>query len=68
MKLSCNVAGWDRGIRVIMGIVLIVLGFIGVLSGTLAVIGYVIGAILLVTGITTFCPACKLFVIKTCKS
>ena len=67
MKL-CNVGGWDRGIRVILGIVLILLGFLGVLSGTLAVIGYVIAGILVVTGITTFCPAYKLFGIKTCKS
>lgn len=56
MKLTANVGGWDRGIRLILGVLLFILGFAGVFRGTLAVIGYIVGAIALVTGLITFCP------------
>ena len=56
MKLTANVGGWDRGIRLILGVLLFILGFVGVFRGTLAVIAYIVGAIALVTGLITFCP------------
>jgi len=67
MKLSWNVGGWDRGVRIILGIVLIALASFGVLRGTLAIIGYVIAGIALLTGIIKFCPASALLGINTCK-
>ncbi|HKJ69203.1 MAG TPA: DUF2892 domain-containing protein [bacterium] len=57
MKITANVGGWDRTIRLILGVVLFVLGFTGVFQGVLAIIGYIVGAIALITGLTTFCPA-----------
>lgn len=61
MKITANVGGWDRTIRLILGVVLFILGFTGVFQGALEVIGYIIGAIALITGLTTYCPANALF-------
>lgn len=68
MNLSANVGGLDRGMRLVLGIVLIALAFFNVFSGTWAIIAYTIGAIALITGIIKFCPANALFGINTCKT
>ena len=52
-----NVGGADRGIRLILGIALLALAFLHVVTGTLAIAAYVVGAIALVTGFFRFCPA-----------
>jgi|GEM_PF-325577 len=65
MKFSANVGGWDRGIRIVLGLVLLVLGLTNVFSGALEVIAYIVAAIALITGIVTFCPANALFGINT---
>ena len=51
-----NESNVDRIIRVVAGIVLLFLGFSGMLSGGLAVVGYIVGAILVFTGALGFCP------------
>ncbi len=51
-----NEAGWDRIVRVILGLVLLYLWLGNVLSGTAAVIVGIIGIVLLVTGVVGFCP------------
>jgi hypothetical protein len=66
MKL--NVGSIDRGVRAILAIVLIVLGLTGVLTGTLAVIGYILGAVLLLTSLVGFCPLYALINIRTSKA
>ncbi|MEM5947345.1 DUF2892 domain-containing protein [Spirochaetia bacterium 38H-sp] len=62
-----NVGKVDRIIRVILGIVLIVLGLVLQLSGQ----GFwwlaLIGAVLLITGLVSFCGLYKIFGISTCK-
>lgn len=68
MKLTYNVGGWDRVVRLILGVVLVLLGIMGVLKGALAIIGYVVAAIALITGIVTYCPANALLGINTCKT
>jgi hypothetical protein len=67
MKMSLNVGGIDRAVRFILGIVLIALAYFGVLTGTAAIIAYVVAAIALVTGLMRFCPANALFGINTHK-
>lgn len=62
-----NEAGWDRIVRVLAGIVLLVLGFGGVLTGTLALVAEILGGILLLTGLTGFCLIYKLLNIRTNK-
>ncbi len=56
----------DRVIRIIVGIVLLIWAFAG-LSGAGAWIAGIIGAILLVTGLTGYCALYSVLGIRTCK-
>lgn len=61
-----NVGGIDRAIRIIAGIFLISLVFIGdQIIGQNVIWGW-IGVVPLATGIFKFCPAYKIFGFKTC--
>lgn len=62
--MSANEASWDRIVRVGLGVVLLGLAF-GPFGGALAIIGGIIGAILLVTGLIGSCPAYTLFNFST---
>ena len=64
--MTSNVGTADRGIRIVLGIVLIALGLTHVLTGGMAIAAYVVGAIALVTGVFRFCPAWSLLGINTC--
>ena len=57
----------DRIIRVLVGIALIALGLLGIVSGVWMWVAYILGAILLLTGIVGFCPLYKLFKLSTAK-
>ena len=67
-KMTNNVGGMDRGIRIVVGIVLLVLGFLHVVTGTLAIVAYVVGVVALITGVIRFCPAWSIFGINTCSA
>ena len=54
MKL--NESNVDRIIRAVAGVVLLYLGFGGVLAGGLAIVADVVGLVLLVTAAIGFCP------------
>ena len=56
-----NVGNIDKVIRIIAGVALGILAYMG----TLGVWAWVVGAILLVTGIVGFCPAYKLLGMST---
>jgi Inner membrane protein YgaP-like, transmembrane domain len=60
-----NEANWDRIVRVVAGILLIYLGWAGVVSGGLGVLLLVIGAVLLLTGLVGFCPLYALLKFST---
>lgn len=64
--MTTNVGNTDRAIRIFLGFLLIVLGVTHVLAGGMAIAGYVIGAIALVTGIFRYGPAWTVFGINTC--
>jgi hypothetical protein len=66
MKL--NESNIDRIIRAVAGVVLLYLGFGGVLSGTLAVVSNVLGVVLLFTGAVGFCPIYAVLKFSTRKS
>lgn len=55
-----NESTGDRIFRVIVGVALLIAGFTA-LSGALAVIAIVVGAILTLTGAIGFCPIYKVF-------
>lgn len=57
----------DRMIRVVLGVVLLFLGFGGALSGFTAVVADVLGFISLLTGAVGFCPLYTLFKFSTLK-
>ena len=62
-----NEAGWDRILRVLAGILLLALGFGGVVAGTLGLVFKVIGSLLLVTGLVGYCPVYALLKVRTKK-
>jgi len=68
-----NVGGFDRVLRFIVGIVLVLVPFLGGSVPALAGLGnwaWVIGAVglvMLLTAIFRFCPAYPLLGISTCK-
>ena len=63
--MTNNVGGMDRGVRIVVGIALLVLGLLHVVTGTLAIVAYVVGAVALITGMIRFCPAWSVFGINT---
>jgi len=56
-----NESGWDRILRVILGVALIYVGWSGQVAGTLGTILLVVGLIPLITGIVGWCPLYSLF-------
>jgi uncharacterized membrane protein HdeD (DUF308 family) len=64
--MSRNVGTVERAVRIFIGVVLIALGLFHVFGGTLAIAGYVVGAIALVTGFVRYCPAWAAFGVNTC--
>jgi Flp pilus assembly protein TadB len=65
MKL--NESPVDRIIRVIVGIALVALGLLGVVTNVWMWVAFILGAILLVTGIVGFCPLYSLLKLNTNK-
>lgn len=60
--MTRNLANWDRGARLALGALLIVLA----LTGAIGAWGY-IGAIFIGTAFVSFCPVYRIFGMKTCK-
>ena len=63
MKFA-NEAGWDRIARVVLGVVLMVVGF-GVVGGTGGTILGIVGLVPLVTGLVGYCPLYSVFKFRT---
>jgi len=68
MKLSLNVGSFDQILRLIIGAVLIALAYFGILSGTAAIIAYVVAAITIITGLVKFCPLYSILGINSNKT
>lgn len=62
-----NVGAMERTIRILAGVLLLAAAYFRLLSGGLAVAAYVVGAVVLVTGIWAYCPAWTLLGIDTRK-
>ncbi|QLF92380.1 DUF2892 domain-containing protein [Pseudomonas sp. ABC1] len=60
--MKANIGTVDRGMRILLGVVLIVAS----LSGAIGAWGW-IGLVLLLTGVFRFCPLYTLLGIQTCK-
>jgi hypothetical protein len=66
--MKMNESGLDRVIRLVAGLFLLLLYFVGVVSGALGIVVLVLGAILLLTGLIGFCPLYALFKFSTKKN
>jgi Protein of unknown function (DUF2892) len=62
-----NEGQWDRGIRMLAGVLLLSASMSRFVSGGLGVVLVVAGAIALGTGIIGWCPAYKVFGVSTAK-
>jgi hypothetical protein len=60
--MTANVGGIDRILRIVAGLVLIALAATGVVG----MWGYIVGGIVLATGVIRFCGAYTLLGINTC--
>ena len=65
--MKSNEGSTDRIIRVILGIVLIIVGWLVLRNSVLGVILDIIGVILLITAVTGFCLIYRLLGISTAK-
>ena len=63
-----NEAGWDRIVRVVLGLALIATGFTGVIPGVVGIIAGVAGLVFLLTGLVGFCPLYALVKFSTKKA
>lgn len=61
MTITRNLAQWDRAIRFVGGLALIVLAA----TGLIGVWGY-LGVIFVATAFMNFCPVYRVFGLKTC--
>jgi hypothetical protein len=66
--MTCNLGGIERGIRIVLGITLIAIGYLAAIPESAALAVYLIGAVALVTEVAGFCPAWKLLGINTCQT
>lgn len=62
-----NMGSSDKLIRLAVAIVLIVLYYTGILSGTIGIIVLVLALVFTITSLISFCPLYTLFGISTCK-
>jgi hypothetical protein len=66
--MTKNMGGWDRGIRILVALVLGWLYLGGQLSGALGIVLLVVAVLLLITGLTGFCPGYLPFKFSTRKT
>ena len=61
-----NMGTADRTIRTILAVVVAVLYFTNVITGTLGIVLMVLAAVFLLTSVISFCPLYAPFGVKTC--
>lgn len=66
--MKANMGLIDRGIRVVIALVIATLAFTHVIEGTLEIVLLVIGFVLVLTSLISFCPLYTIFGINTCKT
>ncbi|HEX7556627.1 MAG TPA: DUF2892 domain-containing protein [Leptolinea sp.] len=63
--MKTNESMVDRGIRVVIGLALLALGFGGAVTGTLGTVFKVLGFVPLLTGLIGYCPIYGIFKYQT---
>ncbi len=64
--MTCNESPLFRGIRVVVGLGMLYLGWTGTVSGTLGTVLQWLGFVPVFTGLTGFCPLYSLLGINRC--
>ncbi|GAA5053773.1 hypothetical protein GCM10023208_15970 [Erythrobacter westpacificensis] len=64
--MTKNMGSLDRTLRIVAAIVLVALAATGTITGTLAIVAYVVAAVFVLTSLVRFCPAYLPFGINTC--
>lgn len=62
-----NMGDVDRVVRILIAILIAVLYFTNVISGTLGIVLFVLAGVFVLTSFIGFCPLYTLVGIKTCK-
>jgi hypothetical protein len=62
-----NMGSADKGIRIVIALVIAALYFFNVIEGTLAYVLMALGLVFLLTSLISFCPLYSPFGINTCK-
>ncbi len=63
--MKINESALDRGIRIVIGLALLALGFGGYVTGTAGMVLKVLGFVPLLTGLVGFCPLYTLLRVNT---
>ncbi len=63
-----NEAGWDRIVRIVLGVVLLYLGWAGVVTGGWGTFLKYVGFVPLLTGLIGFCPIYAVLKFRTIKA
>ena len=61
-----NVGSFDKVLRIVLAILLFGVAYFGIVEGTLAIVAYVAGAVMLFTGFMKSCPLYSIFGISSC--
>ena len=61
-----NMGTTDKAVRLIVAIVIAILYFTDIISGTLGIVLLAVAAIFVLTSVINFCPLYTLFGIQTC--
>jgi hypothetical protein len=61
-----NMGGLDRGLRIVVAVVLAVLAYTGRFEGGIAIGAYVVAAVFVVTSLVGFCPLYRVIGMDTC--
>lgn len=61
-----NMGNADRAVRLIIAVIIAVLYFTNVISGTLGLVLLVLGGVFVLTSLISFCPLYALVGINTC--
>ncbi len=64
--MTKNLGNIDRTVRALLAVVLAVLYFTGVISGTMGLVLVILGGIFLATSLISWCPIYAVLGIKTC--
>jgi len=63
-----NMGSTDKAIRLVIAVVVVVLAFTKVITGTLAIVLLILSAIFVLTSLISFCPIYKALGISTGKN